>query len=779
MTDAHKNGSLLAPFRDHPTPMVVMETKTGKILEANDSFCTHFDIRRVELPGSSIYALGRFSETDPKLLNAQKTGSVHLRCCATHKCVREYRMDVQPIEGSPQRLLATLFDMSSMCLAEEQEGRPDHCAMAGAIPAVLFQAVIDNGRPTFTFLTENVSRFFGVERSEIMKDPGSMPVHPEDRDELRRSIAEAAREGKPWKHECRAVRGDGEIMWWRGEASLYMTSDDQSFYNGLLLDVTQEKRVEEALRKQARLLQSTSDASAALLSSFDPNEAIHSCLSIVGRGFMVQRSCLYEISYNRQTEQSYFSLLERWSEREEWLVPDIGTMQDIPFNPKLRRWYEHFRNARPVRGDISEFPAEEQEILAAFGATSLMAIPVMRDGTCWGFLCLNDMNRNRVWTDDEAAAGAAIGNTLAGAIEFSRLLEKQTHAEILYRSIFEDSPAGIFQATPEGKYIRVNQTMARIHGYDSPQEMQNSVAVAYREIYASERDQQAFQQAISELRTIEDMEVLARRKDGSTVWTSRTIHPLVNREGQITGIEGFVVDISERKKLESLREEMERITRHDLKTPLAGFISVPQVLLMSDNLTDEQRELVEDIMDSGRRMLRLINTSLDLYKLERGTYELQPTRVDLLQTAASIRHELRHLCGDRHKQIVVRVDGATQSREDEFIVHGEELLLYSMLANLMKNAVEASPSGATVIMNLVHEDDYRRIDIHNQGTVPEDIRDSFFDKLSTSGKTGGTGLGTYSAKLLAEAHGGSISMRTSEAEGTTVSVVLPAQPGQG
>jgi signal transduction histidine kinase len=66
------------------------------------------------------------------------------------------------------------------------------------------------------------------------------------------------------------------------------------------------------------------------------------------------------------------------------------------------------------------------------------------------------------------------------------------------------------------------------------------------------------------------------------------------------------------------------------------------------------------------------------------------------------------------------------------------------------------------------------VDIHNFGVVPEEIRANFFSKYVTFGKKGGTGLGTFSAKLITDTLGGEISFTTSEEMGTTVTVVLPA-----
>ena len=87
-------------------------------------------------------------------------------------------------------------------------------------------------------------------------------------------------------------------------------------------------------------------------------------------------------------------------------------------------------------------------------------------------------------------------------------------------------------------------------------------------------------------------------------------------------------------------------------------------------------------------------------------------------------------------------------------------------------AAEASPTGEQVEVAMVSEES-AIIRIHNAGSVPLEIRETFFDKYSTSGKTGGTGLGTYSARLIAGTLGGTIRLETSDEAGTTITLVLP------
>ncbi|MDP3426434.1 MAG: ATP-binding protein, partial [Humidesulfovibrio sp.] len=100
-------------------------------------------------------------------------------------------------------------------------------------------------------------------------------------------------------------------------------------------------------------------------------------------------------------------------------------------------------------------------------------------------------------------------------------------------------------------------------------------------------------------------------------------------------------------------------------------------------------------------------------------------------------------------------------------------LLPMAFQNLLLNAFEASPPGETVRVEL-SADAVCRVAIRNAGVVPPEIRDRFFDKYVTLGKVKGTGLGTYSARMMVQAQGGGISMDTSDARNETVlAVTLP------
>ncbi|GAK60640.1 two-component hybrid sensor and regulator [Candidatus Vecturithrix granuli] len=223
-----------------------------------------------------------------------------------------------------------------------------------------------------------------------------------------------------------------------------------------------------------------------------------------------------------------------------------------------------------------------------------------------------------------------------------------------------------------------------------------------------------------------------------------------------------------------LREDVEQIARHDLKTPLNVVIGMPRMILEEGNLSDRQIKYLTMIETSGYRMLKMINQSLNLLKMERGLYQVTPVAVNLLQVFSKILAEIQNIRDSLDISLDIFVNGDHPEPGEAFFVYGEELLCYSMFENLLKNALEASKSGEQITISCLEQDARAVIHIHNQGVIPASIRDRFFDKYVTYGKrTTGIGLGTYSARLFAETMGGTISFETSEEHGTTLFVQLP------
>ncbi len=210
-----------------------------------------------------------------------------------------------------------------------------------------------------------------------------------------------------------------------------------------------------------------------------------------------------------------------------------------------------------------------------------------------------------------------------------------------------------------------------------------------------------------------------------------------------------------------LREDVERMMRHDLKNPLAAILGEVEVMRLRGEGDPKRLQVIQDM---ARRVLHMADHTLDLYKMEQGTYPYQPELIRLDEAVAKVIEEHRIAIGEK----VLRVE--VKQAEDGVSAHAEAALTHTMLSNLLRNAVEASPKEAQITIRITRQAERPTIVIENQGAVPASIRDRFFDKYATADKADGTGLGTYTAKLIAEVQGGAIDMSVTDEQITTVTV---------
>jgi PAS domain S-box-containing protein len=259
-----------------------------------------------------------------------------------------------------------------------------------------------------------------------------------------------------------------------------------------------------------------------------------------------------------------------------------------------------------------------------------------------------------------------------------------------------------------------------------------------------------------------------RKKNGEMYWEDASISPIRDESGEISHFVAVKEDITERKKLETIREDVERIMRHDLKAPLNSIVNLPMVVAELGEVNEEQRELLAEIERVGQLMLEQINQSLDLYKMETGTFVPALQRVDLAHLTRAVVDMLASLA--RAREVAVTVEAAS----GQLFARADALLCQTVFGNLLKNAIEASGPGQTVTVRLRGGDRPQWI-AHNPGEVAADIRPVFFEKYATSGKRDGNGLGTYSARLMIECQGGAVRLDSSAAAGTTLTVTLPGE----
>lgn len=231
-------------------------------------------------------------------------------------------------------------------------------------------------------------------------------------------------------------------------------------------------------------------------------------------------------------------------------------------------------------------------------------------------------------------------------------------------------------------------------------------------------------------------------------------------------------DFDSMVEVANLRDDVEYITRHDVKAPLAAVIGLIQSLVEDGSLPAKHLEQLKMAEETALQALHMISRSSELYKIETGRFQLNAQPVKIEEILRKIVEISQNTFRAKHLKVSLQTEGASSGPASPQ-VSGDAMLCYSIFQNLIKNACEAAPDASQVVVSIKLADPLQIV-VRNQGVVPREIRNTFFEKFVTHGKSGGTGLGTYSAKLLAEAQRGSISLATSDETGsTTVTVSLP------
>ncbi|NML44971.1 response regulator [Ramlibacter sp. G-1-2-2] len=367
-------------------------------------------------------------------------------------------------------------------------------------------------------------------------------------------------------------------------------------------------------------------------------------------------------------------------------------------------------------------------------------------------------------------------------VEELRTAEQREKVDLLVRA----TQAGILDWDDTRNVTRYSPRLLEIMGYphgtetaDWPQFFEH-IHPEDRALVQDEFTNQLRDRSVrdAELRH-EPMEYRLLRRDGTPVWVHAEAISVRGRDGRTLRYISSFLDITGHRQVAErlqrqnealaenarLREDVERMSRHDLKTPLNSIIGVARLLREDAHLQPEQRELLAISERAGYRMLEMVNLSLDLHRMETGTYEFRPQAVNLVDVVSRVLLDLQSL--DAAAQVPVQMG---QAFTGPVYARAEELLCYSILANLLKNAIEATPPDSKVSLSIMPGDPVR-VNIHNPTRVPAAVEAHFFEKYVTAGKSGGTGLGTYSARLMARVQEGELAMSTGS-HGTVLTLTL-------
>jgi two-component system sensor histidine kinase ResE len=234
-------------------------------------------------------------------------------------------------------------------------------------------------------------------------------------------------------------------------------------------------------------------------------------------------------------------------------------------------------------------------------------------------------------------------------------------------------------------------------------------------------------------------------------------------------------DVSERARLERMKDEFVLTASHELRSPLTSVQGFAELLILEkDQLSEKHTETVEIILDNTRHLVRLLNDLLDLARSDAGRLTIHPTRSEVGPIVAGAARLIMGLTNSRQQRLEVEIESDLPQ------VSVEPDRIMQVLVNLLTNATEYCPEGSTIKVTAGSVGSEVEIAVADDGPgIPKDQRDHVFDRFTRGDvgltqRVGGTGLGLAIAKSLIELHGGAIGVTSKEGEGATFRIVLPA-----
>ncbi len=362
---------------------------------------------------------------------------------------------------------------------------------------------------------------------------------------------------------------------------------------------------------------------------------------------------------------------------------------------------------------------------------------------------------------------------LVGIQGIARDISQRKEAENKFGRIYNASLNAIYTSSLEGRWIDMNPAGISMFGYDSFDELKK---VNIESLYVNRDNRKNFIQLASQ-GPVRGFETQFRRKDGTVFDAIVNSYSLKDGKDRITEFQGAITDITERKELERMRDqltntllqdvarrkELEKMrdqfisaVTHELRTPLVSMTGYLDLALSegSETMSEEVGSDLQVVKRNMDRLLNLVNDLLDVSRMQSGKLLLNLEPIDFKNVMEICKAEIQPLLDERKLSLRLEVPNKALP------VQGDQVRLSQVMMNLLSNAAKFSSEGSEITLHVEDADETIKVQVSDRGIgIKEEDLQRVFEPFSAIEKptyVKGTGLGLSITKGLIEAHGGKI-----------------------
>ena len=429
------------------------------------------------------------------------------------------------------------------------------------------------------------------------------------------------------------------------------------------------------------------------------------------------------------------------------------------------------RVALDGRGVVLSDVSQEKNFSEAdsFGGAEIRAmlvVPIQAQSRAIGVLeAINPIAK--VFDPDALLVMTGIGGLAGSAIQNAQLFERLQAAHARYRDLFEDNIDPMVITDWEGRILEANRQALALSGYTSEELHQLSIDQLHEVNWA--KTGESFE--ILRENRMSSYESSLHKKDESRIPIE--VHARRVEFEETDSIQWIMRDITERKELDGLRDDLTSMIYHDLRSPLANIVSSLDVI--ATMVPEHERETVLSILkiaeNSTDRIQRLVSSLLDMNKLESGQPVMDQKVVDSLALINEAVEDVKPVVAGRRQ--VLKVD--LPDELPAIWVDGD--MARRVLINLMENSSKFTPTEGKLEVGARADGAWLNIWVKDNGPgIPPADQERIFDKftrLRGKGKTSGLGIGLAFCRLAVQGHGGRIWVESNSGRGATFRFTFP------
>jgi len=362
--------------------------------------------------------------------------------------------------------------------------------------------------------------------------------------------------------------------------------------------------------------------------------------------------------------------------------------------------------------------------------------------------------------------------------ELERANETVKQEKVKYAALLTSIGDGMIATDKGGKIMVMNPQAGTFLGVD----VGNAVGRSFTDIIRIEEDKKEKTVPEEERPIMKTLLQSARitttsyyyKRDGSKFPAAVTSSPVM-LDGQTIGAVVVFRDITQEIAIDKTKTEFVSLASHQLRTPLSAIRWYAEMLKSQKlgALNDSQKSYVEEIYNSNKRMIDLVNALLNTSRIDLGTFAVEPEPTDFKEVSESVLHEMFVKIEESNLHVASSYQPGLPK------INADTKLVRIIFQNLLSNAMKYTPHGGNVSLAITYDDKNVLINVTDTGVgIPVAVQDKIFTKLFRADnarivESEGTGLGLYIVKAIVEKSGGRIWFKSEENKGTTFFVETP------